>query len=312
MTDMKVANVARRAAAVLALLAVAAPPTAGVLRAQETPDDLPRLEVEDLFRRNIGDRSQMSTRFPPHRVMDNLYYVGTHSLSSYLVTTPEGHVLVNSCFERTVPLIRRSVEELGFDFDDVRVVLGSHAHGDHQEGDALVKEMTGARIMVMAEDLPLWRDARPDDRTTPVDRVLHDGDRVRLGGETLIARRTPGHTPGCTSWEIELEEDGRSYTALINCSVGVNPGYQLHDNPDRPNIVEDYRYSYRMLRSLDVDVPLASHPAMYGMAEKHERIGETPNPFIDPEGFRREIALNEQAMELKLAEQRRAAGSGNR
>jgi metallo-beta-lactamase class B len=278
--------------------------SAGPLAAQE----LPRLLPDDLFRRNIGEQGAMDRRYPPHRVIDNVYYVGTASLGSFLITTPEGHILVNSCFDRTVPLIRQSVEELGFDFEDIRIVLGSHAHGDHMQGDALVKETTGAQVMVMAEDVPLLR-PDGDEAAHPVDRVLHDGDQVRLGGETLTAHLTPGHTPGCTSWELAVEEGGETYTALINCSIGVNPNYQLYENPERPDIVDQYRYSYAKLRSLDIDVPLGSHPGMYGMQAKHARIGESPNPFIDPEGYLYEIAINEQAMQLRLEEQRRAAGN---
>ncbi len=292
----------------LALFAVVVASTAETTLAQ----DLPRLMPDDLFRRNIGARGDMDARFPPHRVMDNIYYVGTASLGSFLITTPEGHILVNSCFERTVPLIRESVEELGFDFEDIRIVLGSHAHGDHMQGDALMQEITGAQVMAMAADVPLLKRMRPGDKPHPVDRVLRDKEVVALGGERLIAHWTPGHSPGCTSWELDVEENGRTYTALINCSIGVNPNYQLYQSADRPNIVGDYRYSYEMLRSLDIDIPLGSHPSMYNMADKYERIGETPNPFIDPEGYLYEIAINEQAMGLRLEEQRRAAEPGSR
>ena len=150
----------------LALFAVVVASTAEPTLAQ----DLPRLMPDDLFRRNIGAPGDMDARFPPHRVMDNIYYVGTASLGSFLITTPDGHILVNSCFERTVPLIRESVEELGFDFEDIRIVLGSHAHGDHMQGDALMQEITGAQVMAMAADVPLLRRMRPGDKPHPVDR----------------------------------------------------------------------------------------------------------------------------------------------
>jgi metallo-beta-lactamase class B len=149
---------------------------------------------------------------------------------------------------------------------------------------------------------------RPDDKPHLIDRVLQDNETVTLGGETLIAHRTPG----CTSWELDVEENDRTYTALINCSIGVNPNYQLYQNSDRPDIVADYRYSYGMLRSLDIDIPLGSYPGMYNLIDKYERNGETPNPFIDPGGYLYEIAINEQAMGLRLEEQRRAAEAGNR
>ncbi|MDH3207174.1 MAG: subclass B3 metallo-beta-lactamase [Gemmatimonadota bacterium] len=292
-----------RAVYTVILTTVASLALAGPLQAQE----LPRLLPDDLFRRNIGGEGQMDARFAPHRVMDNIYYVGTGSLASFLITTPQGHILVNSCFNRTVPLIRESVEELGFNFEDIRIVLGSHAHGDHMQGDALVKELTGAQVMVMGDDVPLLQPRNPADPMPPIDRMLYDGETVSLGGEVLTAHRTPGHTPGCTSWELDVQESGRTYKALINCSIGVNPNYQLYQNPDRPTIVEEYRYSYAKLRSLDIDIPLGSHPGMYNLEEKFPRIGQTPNPFIDPEGYRYEIAINEQAMGLRLEEQRAAA-----
>lgn len=291
-----------RVAALLILVSVPS-----VARAQmQNPANLPHLMPDDLFRRNLGGDGDMDRRFPPHKIMDNLYFVGTVSLGSFLLVTPEGNILINTCFNRTVPLIRQSIEELGFDFDDIKIILGSHAHGDHMQADSIVKSLTGAQVMVMAEDIPLLR-PNGDPAEHPVDRVLHDWDTVTLGGDTLIAHLTPGHTPGCTSWELHLQEGGKTYTALINCSIGVNPNYQLYDNPDHPQIVEEYRSSYAKLRALHVDVPLGSHPSMYNMAEKHEHIGEMPNPFIDPEGYLYEIAINEQGMELRLQEQRQAA-----
>jgi metallo-beta-lactamase class B len=269
--------------------------------------DLPRLLPDDLFRRNIGSQGQMDTQFPPHQIIDNIYYVGTESLGSFLITTDEGHILINSDFERTVPTIKDSVEKLGFDFNDIRIILGSHAHGDHMQGDALVKEMTGAEMIAMAQQVPLLEAMTPGDKPHPIDRVINDGDTVELGGETLIGHLTPGHSPGCTSWEIAVEEAGQTYSAVIICSVGVNPNYQLYENADRPDIVEEYRTSYAKLREIAADIPLGSHPSMYKIDEKFPRIGESPNPFIDPEGFMYEIAINEQAMNLRLEEQRLAA-----
>jgi metallo-beta-lactamase class B len=162
----------------IALLTLALAAAAVHASAQDL-SNLPRLMPDDLFRRNIGGQGDMDRRFPPHRIMDNLYYVGTASLGSFLITTPAGDILVNSCFERTVPLIRQSVEELGFRFEDIKIILGSHAHGDHMEGDSLLKAQTGAQVMVMAEDIPLLR-PHGDVAEHPVDRVLHDGDRVTL------------------------------------------------------------------------------------------------------------------------------------
>ena len=250
--------------------------------------------------------------FPAHHVIDNVYFVGTQQLGSFLVTTPEGHILINSDFESTVPSIRSSVEALGFEFDDIAVVLGSHAHGDHMEANALVKELTGAEVMVMREDVDRLRSMRPGGREQPIDRILDDGDEVTLGGETLVAHRTPGHTEGCTSWALEVEERGRTYLALVVCSFGVNPGYVLVDNPDYPGIADDYRITFAKARSLPVDVFLGAHGFWYDMERKVERAmtrGEDDaNPFVDPEGYRAHIDLQEGRFLEMLREQQAAAG----
>ena len=125
-----------------------------------------------------------------------IYYVGTGSLASFLVVTPDGDILINSTYERTVPVIQKSVADLGFKFSDIKIILGSHAHGDHMEGDALVKQLTGAQVMAMAEDVPALQNMKPGGKPHPIDKVLHDGDEVKLGGVTLTAHLTPGHTRG--------------------------------------------------------------------------------------------------------------------
>jgi metallo-beta-lactamase class B len=245
--------------------------------------------------------------FPPHRIMDNLYYVGTEALGSFLVTTPEGHILINSDFESTVPVLRQNVEALGFDFEDIAIVLGSHAHGDHMEGDALVKALTGAQVMAMEQDVEGLRSMRPGGKAHPIDRVLHDGDEVTLGGTTLTAVLTAGHTAGCTSWDLTVEENGTSYEALIVCSFGVNPGYVLVDNPDYPGIADDYRATFARARELPVDVFLGSHGAFYGLAEKYAKLRDRgpndPNPFVDHPGYLAHIDAQEAAFEAMLAGQ---------
>src|SRR5271156_4897004 len=203
------------------LAALAAAPFAGPLLAQT---------AEELFKRNIGSPDQFNKAFPPHKVIGNIYYVGSESLSSFLVVTPEGNILINSCFEATVPVIRGSVEKLGFKFTDTKILLGSHAHADHMEGDALVKQLTGAQVMVMAEDVPALMKMRPGDKPHPVDKTLHDNDKVALGGTTLVAHLTAGHTRGCTTWTTQAREGGKTYDVVIIGSVGVNPGYKLVNN----------------------------------------------------------------------------------
>ena len=264
--------------------------------------------ADELFRRNIGSRDQFNKAFPPHKVIGNIYYVGSQSLASFLIVTPQGNILINSCFEATVPVIRASVEALGFKFTDIKILLGSHAHADHMEGDALVKELTGAEVMVMAEDVPALRKIMPGGKPHPIDKILHDGEKVKLGGTTLVAHLTPGHTRGCTSWSMQAHEDGKVYNVVIVGSVGVNPGYQLVNNKEVPGIAQEYMRSFKLLRSLPCDVPLGSHPAMYNMAEKYARLGKGPNPFIDPEGYKHELDIEENAFEMRLAEQKKAAG----
>ncbi len=248
--------------------------------------------------------------FPAHHVIDNVYFVGTGQLGTFLITTSEGHILINSDFESTVPSIRASVEALGFDFEDIEIILGSHAHGDHMEADALVKELTGAEVMVMRQDIERLRTLRPGGKEHPIDRILDDGDEVTLGDTTLEAHRTAGHTQGCTSWALEVEEQGETYLALIVGSFGVNPGYILVDNPDYPEIADDYRATFAKARSLPVDVFLGSHGFWYDMARKLERAmsrGEDdPNPFIDRAGYLAHIDMQEQRFQEMLREQQAA------
>jgi metallo-beta-lactamase class B len=262
----------------------------------------------------VGVRAQnrqadFNKPFPAHKVIGNVYYVGSEQLASFLITTPEGHILVNSSFETTVPVIRAAVEKLGFKFTDVKILLGSHAHGDHMEGDALVKELTKAQVMAMEQDVPALRNMKPGGKEHPVDRVLHDGDEVKLGGATLVAHRTAGHTKGCTTWTLRAQEAGKPYNVLISCSIGVNPGYVLVNNKDYPEIADDYVRSFKVMRSLPVDVFLGAHGSFYNLTEKYARLekGSGPNPFIDPEGFKQYVDRSEKTFQVRLAEQKQAA-----
>ena len=245
--------------------------------------------------------------FQAHQVMDNLYFVGTAGLGTFLITTPDGHILVNTEFERTIPLIDRSIESLGFDLDDVKIILGSHAHGDHQQADIFLRERIGAQIMIMEEDVAGWQRMNRGEGDSPIDRILHDGEEVTLGGTTLVAHRTPGHTKGCTSWGMELEEDGETYNALIVCSFGVNANYILVDNPDYPDIAGDYRATFAKARAMPVDVFVASHGSFYDLPTKHQkllhRMEGDPNPFIDHAGFLAYIDRREQSFQAMLETQ---------
>jgi metallo-beta-lactamase class B len=248
--------------------------------------------------------------FPPHHVIDNIYYVGTEQLASFLITTPDGHILLNSDFESTVPLLQQNVAALGFEFEDIEIVLGSQAHPDHMQGDALVKELTGAQVMAMAEDVPALREMRPGGKEHPIDRVLGDGDEVTLGGTTLTAHLTPGHTKGCTSWALEVEEGGQTYAALIVCGFAATAA--LVDNADYPEIAADMAATFVKARTLPVDVFLAPHTDQYGLAEKHAKLAtrgpNDPSPFIDRAGYLAYVDMQEQRFKAMLAEQQARAG----
>jgi len=256
-------------------------------------------------------RNNWDDPFPPHRVMGNIYYVGSAGLASFLITTPEGHILINSGFERTVPLVRAAVEKLGFKFTDVKILLNSQAHDDHAAGSALVKELTGAQVMVMAPDDEVVRGGGKGDfyytarwKECPVSRVLHDGDEVKLGGSTLVAHLTPGHTKGCTTWTTTLREGGRTYNVVIVGGTNVNPGFKLVNNAKYPQIADDYARTFRVLKSLACDVFLGAHGDYYGMAAKYEKLRAGDQlAFVDPEGYRRYVAAREQAYQQELARQ---------
>jgi len=263
---------------------------------------------QELFQRNIGGPDDMTAPFPPHKIIGNVYYVGTTSLSSYLITTPQGHILINSTYERNIPTIQKSVEQLGFKFTDIKILLGSHAHGDHMEGDALVKQLTGAQVMALAEDVPALRAMQPGGKPHPVDRVLKDGESVTLGGMTLVAHLTPGHTRGCTTWTFKAQDGGRSYDVVVIGSLGVNPGFKLVNNADVPQIAEEFTRAFKVSRTLPCDVPLGSHPGMYRLAEKYAKLGQGgANPFVDPAGYKAELDLDEAMFHAVLSAQQKAA-----
>jgi len=282
-------------------------PVASAVPAAAQPARAKEWTLEELFRRNVGTREQQTTAFPPHKIVDNIWYVGTESLASFLVTTPQGHILINSSYEANVPVILGSVATLGFKIPDIKIVLGSHAHGDHMEGDAAVKMFTGAQVMAMREDVPALEKMMPGGKPHPIDRVLTDGDTVTLGGTTLTARLTPGHTKGNTTWTMKATASGRPPEVAVIVSVGVNPGFILVNNKDNPTIADEYRQAFKVLRSLPCDVPLASHPAMYNMAEKFKRHGFSPNPYIDPAGYTSELDVVEKVFNDTTAAQQKAA-----
>ncbi|HTD45234.1 MAG TPA: subclass B3 metallo-beta-lactamase, partial [Bryobacteraceae bacterium] len=251
-------------------------------------------------------RAERNKPFPPHKVIGNIYFVGTDNLGSFLITTPQGNILINSDYEETVPIVRASIEKLGFRYADIKILLGSHAHGDHMEGDALVKELTGARVMAMQQDVDALTAMKPGGKPHPIDQVLHDGEDVKFGDTTLTAHLTPGHTKGCTTWTTKVQDGGKTYDVLILCSVGVNAGVQLVNSPTYPQIADDYMRSFKILKGLHCDVFLGAHTNFYNMQEKYAKLGKGgANPFIDAAGYQSYLEMMEKTFQGKLEEQKR-------
>jgi metallo-beta-lactamase class B len=254
-----------------------------------------------ILARNMGTPEDQATPYPPHRIIGNIYYVGTRTLSSFLIVTPQGNILIDSTYERNVPGIEKSAAQLGFKFSDVKILLGNHAHGDHQEGDALVKQLTGAQVMVMAEDVAALQAIKPGGKDHPIDKIVHDGESVTLGGTTLVAHLTPGHTRGCTTWTTTAVEGGKTYNVVFSCSL--RPPAVL-----TPALIAEFNRSFALVRRLPCDVPLGDHPAQYNMSEKHAKLGSgRPNPFIEPATCTREADIEEALFHALLDEQQKAA-----
>jgi metallo-beta-lactamase class B len=259
--------------------------------------------------------------FPAHRVMGNIYYVGSEGLASYLINTPQGNILINSSLEQSVPLIQASIEKLGFKFSDTKILLISHAHWDHCAGSAKIKAMTHAKYMVLDADVPVIESGGKKDfrygndagtfyPSAKVDRILHDGDEVKLGDVVLVSHKTAGHTKGCTTWTMKVRDDksGKTYDVVIVGSPNVNSGYKLVNNAEYPQIAQDYEHAFAVWKALSCDIFLGAHGAYYDMAAKYPKLnagGE--NPFIDPAGYKAYIAERESAFKDELAKQQAAA-----
>ena len=253
--------------------------------------------------------------YPAFRIAPNLYYVGSRGLANYLITTPQGHILINSDLEANVPLIRASIESLGFKFSDVKILLISHAHWDHNAGSALIKKLTGAAYMVMDADVDVVESGGKTDfqyggdtstqyPATKVDRVLHDGDEVKLGDALLVAHHTPGHTKGTTTWAMKVTEGGRERHVVIVGSPNVNDGYNLVNNPKYPSIVQDYERGFRLLHSLPCDYFLGAHGSYFDMEAKYAKMKSGDGAaFIDPDGYESFVLDRERAYRAELARQ---------
>jgi len=257
----------------------------------------------------VEDRTQDRVAFPAHKIMGNLYYVGTGTLNSFLITTPQGHILINTNFEETVPLMEQSLQKLGFKWTDVKMILGSHAHGDHMQANGMVKELTGgAPVLVMEQDVPAMKGMKsPAGKVQAIDRVLKDGEVVSFGGMNLTAHLTPGHTRGCTTWTFPVVDAGRTYNVIIACG-GLQEDARLVGNKNYPEIADHFGQSIAKYKTMKPDVFLASHSWFFDLAGKYKRLqaGANPNPYIDPSGYKAWVDNMQKNYDSLIAEQKKA------
>jgi metallo-beta-lactamase class B len=256
-----------------------------------------------------------TTNHVPFRIAGNLYYVGSEDLAAYLVVTPQGNILINANLTSSPPQIRASIERLGFKFSDTKVLLNSQAHYDHSAGTAAIKRLTHARLEVMDADVPAMESGGRDDflyanraefhfPPVKVDRILHDGDQVKLGATVLTAHKTAGHTPGCTTWTMQVTEAGHTYNVVIVGGVSANPGSNFIHQPRYPTQAADFAQTFRTLHDLPCDIFLGGHGLYFDLNEKYPRLGPgKPNPFIDPAGYRAFVSQSEQSFKTELAQQ---------
>lgn len=272
--------------------------------------------------------SAFVTPLPPFRIADNLFYVGSRDLAAYLVVTPAGDILLNANLPSSPPQILHSLQLLGVQPHDVKVLLISHAHPDHAGGAAALLRATGARYEVMDEDAPVVESggrtdfaygAQQASRYPPahVDRVLHDHDTVTLGGVTLTAHLTAGHTRGCTTWTMAVHLPGEPAAdrrqVVIVGSWNVNPGYRLvalrGRQPSYPGIARDYQSTFSTLEALPCDIFLASHGSFFDLLGKRARMpGEGARVWVDAAGYRRTVAGGRAKFEETLRRQEAAGG----
>ncbi len=250
----------------------------------------------------------------PFRIMGNVYYVGASGVTSFLITTPQGHIVVDGGFAETAPMILQNIRTLGFKPQDVKYIVSSHAHSDHVGGLAELKRATGAKLLSSAQDAPMLRSGGKGDFTfgdrflfpaVEPDRLFQDGEEISLGATKLTAHITAGHTKGCTSWTMPVHEGGRTYNVLFHCSTTV-PGHKLLNNTAYPEIVSDYEASFRTLRALPCDVLLAPHAGFFHLEEKPAKLprGEA-NPFVNPQECKEFMEQSAESFHKELEKQKK-------
>ena len=264
----------------------------------------------------LSQASDWTTPQKPFRIAGNLYYVGSRDLAAFLVTTPKGNILINQNLESSPPLIRRSVEELGFKWADTKILLNGQAHFDHVAGTAEIAKETGATVMAMQYEAEVMERGGRDDfsnevkpyQAVHVDRVLHDGDTVVLGGTVLTAHRTGGHTRGCTTWTMDVPSQGRALHVVIVGGVSALDDFRFIATGKRPasypGIAQDFQHTFQTLRSLPCDIFLGAHGGYFHMQEKLLHVSdEGERVWIDPQGYAAFIDVSQQVFEKRLKQQ---------
>jgi metallo-beta-lactamase class B len=262
------------------------------------------------------DTSRWNDYEAPFRLAGPIYFVGTTNLAAFLIHTPQGHILIDGGMPSTAPVIEKSIKELGFKLEDIRILLTTQAHFDHVGSHAHFKKLSGAMVQAMDGDARLLRDGGQSDYLfgsnaeyhfppVAVDRVLKDGDVVTLGGERLIARRTAGHTPGSASYQMEINEGGQIYKVVFAASTSVNPGTRLVKNPSYPGILEDYRKTFEVLASLQPDIWVSGHSGFFDLAAKRKKMSKDKPAaaFVDPEGYKRMVSTRKKEFEDLVAKE---------
>ena len=256
-----------------------------------------------------------SRPFPGHRVIGNLYAVGTYDLGVFLITSNDGHILVNTGLENSTPLIRHNIEALGFKFKDVKILLITQAHWDHTAALAEISKLTGAPLWATAGDAPILEDGGYSDphfggresfRPIHVSKVITDGEVITLGQTSIEVLETPGHTQGSCSYVMTARENGREYKIIIANMGTINEGKRLVVNPTYPEVADDFKETFRKQKSLDIDVWVAAHGSQYGLHDKYEEGQEyNPETFVDPKGFLAEVTRLEKLYLDQLSNEQR-------
>lgn len=256
---------------------------------------------------------EWNTPVEPFKIIGNVYYVGASEITSFLITTPNGHILIDGGYKETAPQIKANLIKLGFNIRDIKILLNTQAHFDHAGGLAEIKLASGAKMWASAGDKPVLEDGGKNDfsygdrltfEPVKIDKIIKDGEKIKLGNVVLKTILTPGHTKGCTSFTLEVSENGKKYNVVFVGSTTV-PGHKLVGNTKYPNIAADYEKTFRVMKNLKADVFLGSHGSFFNLLEKAEELrkGKSPNPFIDPQGYKTFLEETEKAFRDKLKEQ---------